>query len=91
MFDKNYISFIEDYQEFQSDKDFIHYLHVSEEVKYLYHQLFNSNSSIFLNKKVVDNRFNNLFNLLSLKNDFIKDITTKKIDFLSNFILNDDF
>lgn len=90
-FDKNYISFIEDYQESQGHKGFIHYLHVSEEVKYLYHQLFNSNSSIFLNKKVVDNRFNNLFNLLSLKNDFIKDITTRKIDFLSNFILNDDF
>lgn len=90
-FDKTHIIPIRNYQKFKSDKDFIYYIHRSEEVENLYQQLFNFNSPRFSNYDVIDNRFHNLSSLLMFKNDFLQDITTNKIELLSNFILDDDF
>lgn len=90
-FDNSHITPIENYQNFQGDKQFTYYIHDSDKVIDLYSRLFNSSSSILLDQEAVDDKFHNLFNLLKLKYDFTKKITSSKVDYLSRFILNDDF
>ncbi|WP_201576662.1 hypothetical protein [Psychrobacter sp. H8-1] len=92
-FDNSYITPIKNYQNSQGDKQFTYYIHSSDKVINLYSRLFNLNSSTLLSQdqKTIDDKFHNLFNLLKLKYDFTKEITSSKVDFLSKFILDDEF
>ena len=90
-FDNSHIAPIENYQNSQGHKQFTCYIHDSDKVINLYDRLFNLSISTLLNQEGIDDKFHNLFNLLKLKYDFTKEITFSKVNFLSKFILDDEF